>query len=289
MKGQMKKLVLTVAAAAAVWGAVAAETEDKNTNTLVRAVAKRLSVGAFADVETAYWARGKIVDKNPYSAQYAELAFDLEPFGRIGGNAWSVSSMSRSGQGANRQNFYNEVDYVAYYGYKFEITDAWALDSSFGPKWVTLPGYHPHAETIYEWNLYQALENPYVTPYYLMRRAHYPVDWCYWDVGLKRSWEICDALTLTVVAFGEFGNSRHFRAQYGANPNDAGGGYSNGLMALNLMVRLDYALTDWLSLFAFVHQFDVVSGDARDALDRSTAPETVKDLTIGGVGIAVKF
>ena len=251
-------------------------------------VGRRLSFNAFADVESAYWARGAIVDKNPFSAQFASLEADLEPFGRIGGSAWSVSSMSRDGQAANRQNFYNEVDYVAYYGYAWKIAEEWALDTTFGPKWVTLPGYHPHAETVYEWNLMQALKNPYVTPYYLMRRAHYPVDWCYWDVGLTRSFELLERLTLTLTAFGEFGNSRHFISQYGPHPG-GDGGYANGLMALNLMVRFDYAVTDWLGLFAFVHQFDVVSDDARSALDANTNPESLKDLTIFGVGFTLKF
>jgi hypothetical protein len=42
-------------------------------------------------------------------------------------------------------------------------------------------------------------------------------------------------------------------------------------------------------VFVFVHQFDVVSSDARDALDASTTPESRKDLTIGGVGITLNF
>lgn len=251
-------------------------------------VGRRLSFNAFADIESAYWARGAIVDKNPFSAQYVSLEADLEPFGRIGGYAWSVSSMSRDGQAANRQNFYNEVDYAAYYGYAWEIAEEWTLDTTFGSKWVTLPGYHPHAETVYEWNLMQALKNPYVTPYYLMRRAYYPVDWCYWDVGITRSFELLERLTLTLTAFGEFGNSRHFISQYGPHPG-GDGGYANGLMALNLMVRFDYAVTDWLGLFAFVHQFDVVSDDARSALDANTNPESLKDLTIFGVGFTLKF
>ena len=246
----------------------------------------RLSVSAYADVESAYWARGAIVSKSPYSAQFAELDADLDPFGRIGGYAWSVSSMSRKGQAASRRNFYNEVDYATYYGYTLELTEGWALDSNVGPKWVTLPGYHPHASTLFEWNVWQSLKNPYVTPYYLLRRFYRPTDMCYWDVGLTRSWELCDRLALTVTAFCEFGDSRHFKAQYGPRP---GGGYSNGLMALNLMLRLDYAVTDWMGLFAFVHQFDVMSDEARDALDANTNPESLKDLTMFGFGLTFRF
>lgn len=251
-------------------------------------VLNRVSAKAFADIETAYWARGAIVDKNPFSAQYGELDLDLDPVGRVGGSAWSVSSLSGTGQSAVRRYAYNEVDYAVFYGYGLDLCEDWTLDSTVAKKWVTLPGY-PHAHSISEWNVSQALENPYVTPYYLLRRAVHGQEWSYWDVGLRRGWKLCDRLTLTTQLFGELGDRRHFLAQYGSNPNASDGTYAHGLMALNLILRLDYAVTDWLGLFAFVHQFDVVSGDARDALDRSSAPESVKDLTIGGLGLSLSF
>lgn len=249
----------------------------------------RLHFNAFADLETAYWARGAIVDEHPFSAQYADLSFDLAPFGTLGGYAWSVSSLSHSGQGAARRNFYNEVDYAVYYDYKLALADGWALDNMVAKKWVMLPGYRPHAHTISEWNAGQALENPWVTPYYLLRRAYAGQKWCYWDVGLKRSWQLTDRLVFTAQLFGEFGDARHFAAQYGANPNRLDGAYSHGLMAGNLILRLDYALTEWLGIYAFVHQFDVLCGDARDALRRSHAPESRTDLTMGGLGLSLRF
>ena len=255
---------------------------------LVSEAVRRTHVSAYADIETAYWARGAIVDKRPYSAQFVDLSFDLDPFGRIGGYAWSVSSLSKSGQSATRRNAYNEVDYGVYYGYGLELAEDWILDTTVAKKWVTLPGYRPHANTISEWNVSQSLKNPYVTPYYLLRRAYNGQHWCYWEVGLTRSWKFLEDFTFTATVFGELGDSRHFAAQYGANPHGSGR-YSDGLMALNLMLRLDYAVTEWLGVFAFVHQFDVVSSDARAALDASTTPESRKDLTIGGVGVALNF
>ena len=277
-----KPLIAMFACCAAIALAASGETN------LVSEAARRTHVSAYADIETAYWARGAIVDKRPYSAQFVDLSFDLDPFGRIGGYAWSVSSLSKSGQSATRRNAYNEVDYGVYYGYGLELAEDWILDTTVAKKWVTLPGYRPHANTISEWNVSQALKNPYVTPYYLLRRAYNGQHWCYWEVGLTRSWKFLEDFTFTATVFGELGDSRHFAAQYGANPHGSGH-YSDGLMALNLMLRLDYAVTEWLGAFAFVHQFDVVSSDARAALDASTTPESRKDLTIGGVGVALNF
>ena len=118
------------------------------------------------------------------------------------------------------------------------------MRKSISSFWVSLPGYRPHASTIHEWNVGQSLKNPYVTPYYLMRRAYRP---------------------------------------------HGDGSYSHGIMALNLLIRLDYAVADWLGLYGFIHQFDTANSDGRDALDANTNPESLKDLTIFGVGAMVKF
>ena len=283
MRDKQIGLLAALLATGAAFGSEQGETN------LWREAASRVQVTAFADVESAYWARGVIVDKHPFSAQYVGLNADLAPFGYVGGYAWSVSSMSSTGQAATRRNAYNEVDYGAFYGYALELSDGWALDTWTGPKWVTLPGYRPHANTIHEWNVGQSLKNPYVTPYYLLRRAYRPNGgWCYWDVGLTRCWELCDRLTLTATAFAELGDARHLHSQYGPNPH-GDGSYSHGIMALNLLLRLDYAVTDWLGLYGFIHQFDTVNADGRDALDANTNPESLKDLTMFGVGAMVKF
>lgn len=223
-----KREILLVATVFCASCAVAAELPKFDAPTTSRCgekietfVAQRLSASAFADVESAYWARGAIVDKKPFSAQFADLSFNLDPFGRVGGYAWSVSSLAKSGQSVTRRNAYNEVDYAVYYGYGLELAEEWTLDTTIAKKWVTLPGYRPHANTISEWNVSQSLKNPYVTPYYLLRRAYNGQKWCYWDVGLTRSWNFLDDFTFTATAFGEFGDSRHFAGALAAL-SDAG-------------------------------------------------------------------
>lgn len=260
----------------------------KGETNLVHEVVQRTHVSAYADIETAYWARGVISDKKPYSAQFIDLSFDLNPFGRIGGYVWTASALATSGQSYTRRNAYNEFDYAVYYGYGLELAEDWTLETTIAKKWVVLPGYRPHVHSFSEWDISQSLKNPYVTPYYLLRRAYHGQQWCYWDVGLTRSWKFLEDFTFTATFFGEFGDSRHFAAQYGANPH-GNGRYSDGLMALNLLLRLDYAVTENFGIFAFVHQFDVVSSDARAALGASSKPETVKDLTIGGIGVQLNF
>lgn len=247
----------------------------------------RVSVSAFADVQSAYYARGAIVDERPFSAQFVDASVSLAENARIGGYAWSVSSMSQSGQSAKRRYAYNEVDYNLYGGYDLELAEGWNLVNRAALQWVTLRGYRPRANTIFEWHVSQALENPCVTPYYLLRRAYDQVQWCYWQVGLRRTFELADTVFFTLDFFGDLGDDRHFSSQYGRRPG--GGSYGHGLMALNFMARIDWMLTENLGLYAFVHQFDIVSSAARDAMDESFTPESRSDLTIGGVGVKVNF
>lgn len=250
-------------------------------------VVSRVSVSAFADIQSAYYARGAIVDRRPFSAQFANATVSLCDDLRVGGHAWSVSSTSQSGQSAPRRYAYNEVDYNLYGEYDFTVAEGWTLRNRLALQWVTLRGYDPRADTIFEWQASQSLENPYVTPYYLLRRAYDQAQWCYWQVGLRRTFELTDDLSVTLDFFGDLGDERHFLSQYGPRAN--GAGYGDGLMALNFRVRFDWMLTENLGLYAFVHQFDIVSTAGRSAMRDSGRTETVSDLTMGGVGVQVAF
>ena len=246
-------------------------------------------VSAFAEIQSAYLARGMVVDSNPFSAQFVNTDLKLGEFGRIGGHAWSVTSLSRTGQGAPRRNAYNEVDYNLHYVYDWEFAEDWKLENRVARQWVTLPGYRGKASTFCEWHAAQALHNPWVTPYWLLRHCRRPSPWNYWAVGMKRTFGLTEDLFFTVDFFGELGDARHFATQYGPKPDEPGSRYHGGLQALNLILRMDYKVTDYFGIYAFVWQFNLVSEDARDAVKASTAPESKRDLTVFGVGMSLNF
>ena len=293
----MKKTIGAVVAAFASLAAFADEAAEvqqpegggATTNYFMEAVREWVSLNAFAEIQSAYLARGVVVDSHPFSAQFVNGEVNLGDFGHFGGYAWSVTSLSGTGQGAPKRNAYNEVDYNLHYVYDLRFDDDWSLANRVARQWVTLPGYRGNAKTICEWQAGQTFSNPYVTPYWLLRHAAQPEMWNYWDVGLLRSFGIVDSLSLTVKAFGELGNARHFRSQYGAKPGEPDSHYHGGLQSLNLVLRLDYKVTEFLSVYAFVWQFDMVSEDARDATKASCAPEAKRDLTVGGVGLSLSF
>ena len=250
---------------------------------------KWLSLNADADIETAYICRGYVWDTRPYSAQSAAAAVDLGAFGVVEASVWTQSAMSRSGHSARMTRYaYAEADYLIRYYYDIEFAEGWRLRNGLGRQWVTNPGYDG-GHTLCDLQALQVLSTPWVTPYWRLRLIRRPIDETYWVVGVKRSFELCEGLTFTADFFGDLGDSRHYMNLYGPNGNKPGASYRGGLQALTLVLRLDYRIVDHLSVFGFVGQFCLVSDDARDAVKAMKIPEARRDLTFGGIGLAVDF
>lgn len=245
---------------------------------------KWLSFNAFADVETAYICRGYVWDKRPFSAQYAAGELDLGLFGKVEASVWTQSAMSRSGTSSRMRRYaYAEADYLLRYCYDIDFAPGWRLRNGIGRQWVTNPGY-VDGHTVTDFQALQVLQTPWAVPYWRLRVLRHPIDETYWVAGVKRSFGICEGLAFTVDFFGDLGDRRHYRNLYGR-----GTGFHGGLQALNLVLRLDYRLMEHVGLFAFAGQFCLVSGDARDAVKAMDVPEAKRDLTFGGVGLAVDF
>lgn len=250
---------------------------------------KWLSLSAYADIESAYVARGYIWDTRPYSAQYASGTADLGAFGAVEAFVWSYSATTDRGTSADMTRYaYAEVDYAVRYYYDVDLAEGWRLRNGFGHQWVTSPGYSG-GHTLMDWQALQVLKTPWVTPYWRLRLIRRPIDEAFWVVGAKRSFELCEGLTFTADFFGDIGDSRHFRDLYGPNRRKASGSWRGGLQALNLVLRLDYRLSEHVSLFGYVGQFCLVHDDARRAVKAASGPEMRRDITHGGIGIALDF
>ena len=62
-----------------------------------------VKISAFAEVQSSYLARGKVVDNHPFSAQFANGELMLGDFGHIGAYVWSVTSFTGDGQSAQKR------------------------------------------------------------------------------------------------------------------------------------------------------------------------------------------
>lgn len=256
-------------------------------------VVDRLHLDAFVGMETAYKQRGFVADRHPFLVQSIEPVMDIGPFGFVGFDIWAASATSRSGQSYHRRNAFNEVYYDILYGYEYEFVKDWKLSTWVWLGWDTLPGYHDdECRGFSEWCVDQALENPYVTPYWHLQRCVIGGGGSYWELGLRRKFKLMDDLVLTVSAFTELCNDRHLRDYGGPNPYSADGRYGDGFLAVDLDVRLAYYFTEWFNVYVFVHQFNTVNSDVRDyedLLNDMGMRESMPDVTYGGVGLQISF
>jgi hypothetical protein len=290
----MKPVAMVAVAAVAAFAAGTAFAEDAIADEAAEMETegqghKWFSFHAFADIETAYVSRGYIWDTHPYSAQYADTVVDFDMFGRAEAATWTYSAMSSSGTSAEMSRYaYAEIDYLLRYYYDIEIADGWRLQNGVGRQWVTNPGFRG-GHTLIDWQALQVLHNPWLTPYWRLRAIRKPIKELFWVVGVKRSFSLMDGLTLTLDLSSDIGDNRHYVNLYGPKDGVPGARYHSVFKDFTFMARLDYALVEHVDLFAFVGQFCLLSSEARDAVKAMDGPEMRRDITFGGVGVALDF
>ena len=249
-----------------------------------------LTVGG--DVRSAYLSRAKVCEARPMAAQYAtaDIPFDwIAPIGRLGVDFWTISSLTHKMDDIHKNMFFHERDFTLRYGYDWQIADDWRLASDVMSTWVNLPGYiHGSDHSTHEWRCAQRLDNPWITPYYLVRRAIHPRDWLYVRIGAQHAFHLTDTLSLTPNFYAELGNENHYQQRYGAK-DPPWSKYHGGVQALNAVLTLSWKVTEWASLFASVQQFDMVDSDARDRTKARKTHNARRDLTVGTVGVICKF
>ena len=255
----------------------------------------RLTGFVKADARTAYHSRGRILERGPMGMTLTRIGYDTDLLGRFGFWNWTVSSLGRSRQSVHRRPFH-EVDVGCYWHYDWAFDDAkkWKFTTDVLKDWITLDGYTESYRqrkvnaTISEWRLEQALENPYLTPYYLMRRGLHPTDWLYFQSGVRHAFKLPWDFVFTPAFFAESGDERFHERRYGA-PVDRRSHYHSGTLGLNLLLDLSWKASDNLSFYVNVQQYDLVSESVRDNVRARNVREGRRDLTILAAGLRVRF
>ncbi|MBQ6338213.1 MAG: hypothetical protein IJI36_03620, partial [Kiritimatiellae bacterium] len=202
------------------------------------------------EARTAYISRGRVCEDRPVMTQLVRVDGALGPFGRAGLWHWDVSALGNRRENLFRRSFH-EVDWGFFYRYDWEINKDWTLASEGMKDWLTFPGARGRLRgrsdaTIHEYRLYEALKNPYLTPWCLIRHSTHPNDWTYYRVGVQHGFPLVDNLTLTPIFYAELGDERHFNRRYGQNVS--GRSYHSGPQALVAQLELAWKVTDWFSV-----------------------------------------
>ena len=127
----------------------------------------------------------------------------------------------------------------------------------------------------------QSLENPYLVPFWRMRRCFVGNDYLYVKLGVRRRIPVWEGVYVTPSVFWEGGNRRNAKRVFG-DVGATGG-------SLTFRVEVGWALSARVTAYAFVEQYEACGGATRDANDALGYACAHNDWTHGGVGVRMRF
>lgn len=256
------------------------------------AVASLLSpffVEVTPEIRTTYQSLGKLVEDRPMQIVNAWAGWDTGRFGRLGVRNWDVSSLTDRRSDVHRHLLYH-TEYGLSWQYDWSLADEWTLKNDIARFWTLYRGFDDEAsnKTYHWWQVDQSLENPYLVPYYRIRRIFRGSDYLYFKVGVRKRLPLMDSLYVTPGVFFEGGNGRNLKRVFGENVNGGGWG-AGGVGSVTFRLEVGWIFNENWTVFAFVEQYEVVGGDARDSTAASSHNCAHNDWTYGGVGLRMKF
>jgi hypothetical protein len=240
------------------------------------------------EVRSTYQSLGKIVEDRPMQVTNMRFGYDSGRFGRFGIRNWDVSSLSDRRHDAHRHAVYH-TEFGPTWDFDFDIADDWRLKTGVTRSWTMYRGFtnSKSDRTYHWWQVDQSLENPYLVPFYRMRKCFRGNDYFYFKVGLRRKFEIFDDVYFTPSVFAEGGSSRNFERVIGKRPD--GRHWDDGVSSLSLRLEFSWRYSDMMTLFAYVEQYEVIGSDERRINGESTYRCAHNDWTHGGIGMRLSF
>ena len=252
------------------------------------------------EVRTSYVSLGKLMEDRPMQITNARVGYDTGDFGRFGIRNWDVSSLTDRRRDAHRQTLYH-VEFGPTWQYDLKIAEAWTLKSDVTRSWTLYRGFsHDHAASnrTYHWyQVEQSLANPYVVPFYRLRKCFRGNDYAYFRVGARKRFSgrdkrdppgsVWDAFYVTPSVYVDGGSSRNIRRVAGARPD--GEPWRCGVSSITFSLEIGWAFSENISVFAFAEQYEVVGQGVRHAIAASSYRCAHNDWTLGGIGCRIKF
>lgn len=243
---------------------------------------------ATPEIRSTYVSLGKIVEDRPMQVTAAYAGVDAGVFGRFSVYNYDVSSLSDRRADVHRHALYH-TEFGPVWQHSLEIADDWRITTDLKRAWTIYRGFdNPKSDATYHWwQIVQSLENPYVVPFYWLRRGIRTSDYLYCRVGVRRRFALPFDLYLTPSVFAEGGNSRNQRRVFGKRPGD--GKWSEGVASVSFRLEFGWRMSENVSAFLFAEQYEVVGDSHRSANADSTYRCAHNDWTHGGGGFRFRF
>ncbi|MBR4170169.1 MAG: hypothetical protein IKR48_00800 [Kiritimatiellae bacterium] len=243
------------------------------------------------EIRSTYVSLGKLVEDRPMQITSLRAGYDTETFGRFGVRNWDVSSLTDRRSDVHQHAIYH-WEFGPTWDYGLKLADDWKLNTDITRSWTIYRGFRADYErsefTSWWWQIDQSLENPYLVPFYRIRRTFHPNDWMYFKSGVRKRIELWKGLYVTPSVFVEGGNGRNLKRVLGHNRCDDDWG-NGGVSSATARLELGWKFNQYITLFTFVEQYEIVGHDARTTNGASTYRCAHNDWTLGGAGLRIKF
>ena len=245
---------------------------------------------ATPEVRTSYVSLGKLMEDRPMQVTFTRFGYDAGAFGRFGIRNWDVSSLTDRRRDAHEQAFYH-TELGPTWQYDLPLADGWALKSDITRSWTFYRRFnsaHAASNRTYNWyQIDQSLANPYIVPFYRLRKCFRGNDYVYFKAGVRRRFGIWESLYVTPSVYAEGGSRRNYQRVIGTRTD--GERWSDGVSSVSFRLELGWKFSENFSAFAFVEQYEVVGQAARHAISASSYRCAHNDWTLGGIGCRLKF
>ncbi len=240
------------------------------------------------EVRSTYVSLDRIVEDRPMQTTFVRAGLDAGPFGRFGVRNWDVSSLTDRRHDAHRHALYH-YEFGPTWQYDLEIADGWRVASDLTRSWTLYRGFDSGSSnrTYHWWQLDQSLENPYVVPFYRLRRCFRGNDYLYFKIGARRRFEIFGGAYVTPSVFAEGGNGRNKRRVVGRKPD--GGEWQDGVSSVSFRLEPGWRACDELTVFGYVEHYELVGGGERHANSDGTYRCAHNSWTHFGIGLRLRF
>lgn len=239
-------------------------------------------------ITTAYLTSGKLGSNRPVFTFESGVRQSLGDFGYFGANSWCKNDLSRKFID-QRRDWANEIDYILYYGYKWNFAKGWALDSTLRYMWDVCYGNRVSStRTLNEWRWRETLQTPWLDFYAQIRTFIRPVDCGALRLGVTKKYEIFDRVFITpdITFYGGQEDWIYYRFGYYTEekPN-----YRIGPTAITAEINLSYKPTDNFEMYLGVGQWALVTHELRSQMKARKGPLGRRDLTYALAGLKISF
>jgi hypothetical protein len=240
------------------------------------------------EVRSTYQSLGKIVEDRPMQVTSVRAGYDTGSFGRFGIRNWDVSSLTGRRYDAHRHALYH-TEFGPTWQFGFEVAENWKVTGDLTRSWTIYRGFRDSAsdKTYHWWQLDQSLENPYLVPFYRIRKCFRGNDYFYFKIGIRRRFGLSEHLSLIPSLYTEGGSSRNQTRVLGKNPD--GETWNCGVSSVSARLECVWRFNENVSAFMYVEQYEVVGNDERNANDKSSYRPAHNDWTHGGIGLRLRF